>query len=122
MSLGPVMMDIAGVELSPDERERLRHPLVGGVILFSRNYHSPEQVQELVNAIHSLREPRLLVAVDHEGGRVQRFRDGFTALPAVRGLGVLYDSDRKRAQRLAETCGWLMASEVMRNGIPSPSE
>ena len=117
MSLGPVMMDIAGIELSAEECERLRHPLAGGVILFSRNYHSPQQVQELVNAIHALREPRLLVAVDHEGGRVQRFRDGFTALPAVRGLGVLYDSDHKRAQRLAETCGWLMASEVRATGI-----
>ena len=117
MSLGPVMMDIAGTELSAEECEQLRHPLVGGVILFSRNYHSPEQVQELVSAIHALREPRLLVAVDHEGGRVQRFRDGFTALPAVRGLGVLYDSDRKRAQRLAETCGWLMASELRATGI-----
>lgn len=111
------MLDVAGVELSTEERERLRHPLVGGVILFSRNYHSLEQLQELVSAIHALREPRLLVAVDHEGGRVQRFRDGFTALPAVRRLGVLYDSDRKRAQRLAETCGWLMASELRAAGI-----
>ncbi len=111
------MLDVEGLQLSAEERERLRHPLVGGVILFSRNYHSPEQLQELVNAIHTLCEPRLLVAVDHEGGRVQRFRDGFSALPAVRPLGVLYDSDRKRAQRLAETCGWLMASELRAIGI-----
>ncbi|MEO5702802.1 MAG: beta-N-acetylhexosaminidase [Gammaproteobacteria bacterium] len=117
MSLGPVMMDLAGPELSAAERDMLRHPLVGAVILFSRNYVSPEQIEALVKEIHELREPRLLVAVDHEGGRVQRFREGFSRLPPVRQLGTIYDSSQQLAKRLAETCGWLMASELRAVGI-----
>ncbi len=111
------MLDLAGVELDPVERERLRHPLVGGVILFSRNYQAPEQVEALTREIHALREPRLLVAVDHEGGRVQRFREGFTELPAVRHLGRIYDENPRRARRLAETGGWLMATELRSVGV-----
>jgi beta-N-acetylhexosaminidase len=117
MSLGPLMIDVAGLELSDAERDRLRHPLVGGVILFSRNYESPEQVAALVEDIHGLREPQLLVAVDHEGGRVQRFRQGFTVLPPVRRLGEIYDENPKRAKRLADEAGWLMASELRAVGI-----
>ena len=112
MPLGPVMLDVEGLTLNAIERKRLMHPLVGGVILFARNYQSPEQVETLVRDIHGLREPRLLVAVDHEGGRVQRFRDGFTGLPAIRHLGHIYDENPKRARRLAETSGWLMATEL----------
>ncbi len=117
MSLGPVMLDIEGLALSATDRERLKHPLVGGVILFSRNYESPEQIESLVREIHDLRHPPLLVAVDHEGGRVQRFRQGFTELPAVRLLGEIYDENPKRARRLAETSGWLMATELRAVGI-----
>jgi len=117
MSLGPIMLDIQGTELTAEDRERLRHPLVGGVILFSRNYQSPEQIETLVRAIHDLRHPQLLVAVDHEGGRVQRFREGFTELPPVRHLGQLYDQNPKRAKRLAETSGWLMATELRAVGV-----
>jgi len=111
------MLDIEGLELTPVERERLRHPLTGGVILFSRNYASPAQVTALIDAIHALREPRLLVAVDQEGGRVQRFRDGFSALPAGAVLGALHDENPRRAKRMAETCGWLMASELRAVGV-----
>jgi beta-N-acetylhexosaminidase len=106
------MLDLEGTELTAEEREILQHPLVGAVILFTRNYESTEQLNALIKAIHSVREPRLLVAVDHEGGRVQRFRRGFTRLPAVRQLGGIYDHDRRRALRLAESCGWVMASEL----------
>lgn len=117
MSLGPVMLDVAGPELTPIERERLLHPLVGGVILFTRNYENPQQLEALVREIHALREPRLLVAVDHEGGRVQRFRPGFTPLPPAAVFGRLYDENKARAKRLAEACGWLMATELRSVGV-----
>ena len=117
MPLGPVMLDIPGKALTAADRERLRHPLVGGVILFTRNYESPEQITALVDEIHRLREPRLLVAVDHEGGRVQRFRAGFTLLPPMRRLGELYDENPRRAKRLAEACGWLLAAELRAVGV-----
>lgn len=117
MSLGPVMLDVAGITLTAEERERLQHPLVGGVILFSRNYTSPEQVRALTTVIHGLREPQLLVGVDHEGGRVQRFRSGFTALPPMRRLGELHDENSRRALRLAENVGWLLAAELRAVGV-----
>ncbi len=117
MSLGPVMLGIDGQELGAGEAELLRHPLVGGVILFSRNYADPAQLGALVETIHGLRRPRLLVAVDQEGGRVQRFRDGFTRLPAVRRLGEIYDVDRLRAKQLARVTGWLMAAELRAVGV-----
>ena len=117
MSLGPIMVGVAGVELTPQEREMLQHPLVGAVILFARNFHDYAQLRRLIDAIHGLRQPRLLVAVDHEGGRVQRFRDGFTELPAVRCFGQIYDEEPKRARRLAESAGWLMAAELRAAGV-----
>ena len=117
MSLGPVMLDLQGAELLPEERDLLRHPLVGGIILFSRNYESPEQLTELLQQVHALREPRLLVAVDHEGGRVQRFRHGFTPLPPARLFGDFYAHDPRRARHLAETTGWVMASELRAVGV-----
>jgi len=117
MSLGPVMIDLEGFEISSVEQEMLLHPLVGGVILFTRNYESPEQITELVEAIHRIRTPHLLVAVDHEGGRVQRFRDGFTQLPPVGKLALRYQQDSKAARKLAETFGWLMAIELRSVGV-----
>lgn len=117
MPLGPLMVDVQGLSLTAEERERLCHPLVGAVILFARNYDSPQQLTELVQSIHDLREPSLLVAVDHEGGRVQRFREGFTVLPPVRELGHIYDDNHKRAKRLAEAHAWLMATELRVAGV-----
>lgn len=111
------MVGLAGHEIMPEERDMLLHPLAGGVILFSRNYESPEQLEALVGKIRSLRDPRLVVAVDHEGGRVQRFRNGFTSLPAIRLLGKIYDEDIRRARHLAELSGWLMAAELIAVGI-----
>jgi len=117
MSLGPVMLDVQGLELQAEEREVLQHPAVGGVILFSRNYASPEQVEKLASDIHAVRQPPLLIAVDQEGGRVQRFRDGFFRLPPVGVFARLYDDNRAAALVLAQQAGWLMASEVLAVGV-----
>lgn len=117
MSLGPLMIDIAGLELDAQDRNLLKHPLVGGVILFARNFASSEQVSELVRSIHALRETPLLVAVDQEGGRVQRFREGFTRLPPVADLGECYDKDARHARELAKYTGWLNAAELRSVGI-----
>jgi beta-N-acetylhexosaminidase len=117
MTLGPLMLDIAGPELTPEDRELLQHPAVGGVILFARNAQSPQQIRELVDAIQAQRNPHLLVAVDQEGGRVQRFREGFTRLPPPACLGERYEQDRIRARHLAQTTGWLMAAELRAVGV-----
>ena len=117
MSLGPLMVDVAGTELTAEERNYLQHPLVGGVILFSRNYHDRKQVTELVRQIKALRSPPLLLAVDQEGGRVQRFREGFSALPPLLKLGQQFNANARAARRLASLHGWLMASEILDLGI-----
>ena len=117
MSIGPVMLDVAGKTLSAEDEARLRHPLVGGVILFTRNYESPGQLAELTASIHALRTPHLLIAVDHEGGRVQRFRQGFTRIPPMRELGKVWDEHPKRARHLAQQVGYVMASELRACGV-----
>ena len=117
MSLGPIMMDLQGVKLSPDEREMLIHPLVGGVILFSRNYESVEQLSALTQELHGLRDPHLIIAVDHEGGRIQRFRDGFTPLPPMSALGDKYKADQETAREIAEQAGWVLAAELLECGL-----
>lgn len=117
MNLGPLMVDVQGLELQPDEREMLAHPLVGSVILFARNYADPEQLSRLVADIHAVRSPALVVGVDQEGGRVQRFRTGFTLLPPLRWLGHQYDADADRARHLARACGWIMAAELVEAGV-----
>ena len=112
MSLGPLMIDLEGTSLTATEREWLLLPEVGGVILFARNFASLEQLEGLVAEIHGLRHPALLVAVDHEGGRVQRFKEPFTVLPAMRALGHQYDEHRAEALACASAFGWLMAAEL----------
>jgi len=114
---GPVMLDVAGTELTPEDRLRLTHPLVGAVILFARNYASPKQLAELAPTIRALREPPLLIAVDHEGGRVQRFRDGFTAIPPMRSLGELWDRDVAAAAAEAERLGGVIGRELSAHGV-----
>ena len=111
------MLDIAGTALDDADRARLSHPQVGGVILFSRNYRDGDQLTRLCAEIHALRDPRLVIAVDQEGGRVQRFRDGFQALPAMGHLGDLYDQEPRQAIRLAETFAWMMATELLVHGV-----
>lgn len=117
MELGALILGVAGHTLTATEREQLQHPLVGGVILFTRNYDSPEQITALCDEIHALRHPPLLIAVDHEGGRVQRFRRGFTRLPPARRFGTLYDRDPAAALHAAEITGWLMAAELRAVGV-----
>ena len=113
----PLIIDIAGTELSTQDRRRLSDPLVGGVIHFTRNWHSRVQMRELNREIKSLR-PDLLICVDHEGGRVQRFRtDGFTRLPAMGQLGRLWMQDAMRATEVATSAGHVLASELRACGI-----
>jgi beta-N-acetylhexosaminidase len=115
--LGPVMGDVVGPQLTADDITRLQHPLMGGVILFARNYESPEQLKQLTSSIHALREPALLIAVDHEGGRVQRFREGFTTIPPMRVLGQKYQENMSEGLALARALGYIMAAELSAHGI-----
>jgi len=117
MSLGPLMIDLGGSALTAEERELLRHPLVGGVILFTRNYVDPSQLDALVADIHAARSPPLIVAVDQEGGRVQRFRSGFSLLPPPRRIGHEFDLEPRAGVTLARTMGWLMAAELRAHGL-----
>ncbi|MDT8363685.1 MAG: beta-N-acetylhexosaminidase [Nitrosomonas sp.] len=117
MSTGVVMLDLAGTSLSEMDRKRLLHPLTGGVILFSRNYVSPEQLCQLTTEIRALREPPLLIAVDQEGGRVQRFQTGFTRLPAMRRFGECWDNNPRQARQLAWQAGYVLAAELKACGI-----
>jgi len=112
MTRGPLMLDLESTELTPAEREMLLHPAAGGVILFSRNFQSPAQVYRLISEIHELRNPALLIAVDQEGGRVQRFREGFTRLPPAAWFGKLYETNKKHAHDVTRETGWLMATEL----------
>ena len=121
MSIGPLMIDFAGTSLNSEDRELLQHPLVGGVILFSRNFSERNQVKELTTEIRSVRELHesrapLLIAVDQEGGRVQRFREGFTDLPPLRWLGRMYDQSPTAARDMARLGARLMATEVLDTG------
>jgi beta-N-acetylhexosaminidase len=109
---GQVMLDVEGTVLTDEDRARLAHPATGGVILFSRNYASREQVAALVTEIREVSPDPLLIAVDHEGGRVQRFREGFTHIPPMAWLGKRYDTSREEALNESELLGWLMATEL----------
>jgi beta-N-acetylhexosaminidase len=117
LPLGPVMLDVVGTTLSDDDLRRIRDPLTGGVILFARNYTDRAQLTALCEAIHTAR-PGVLIAVDHEGGRVQRFRtDGFTRLPAMRTLGELWDKDVLQACKAATALGYVLATELRACGV-----
>lgn len=114
--IGALMLDIEGTSLTVADQKLLAEPQVGGLILFGRNIQSPQQVRALTDSIRQIR-PELLIAVDQEGGRVQRLRSGFSRLPSMRVFGHLYDQEPQQALTLAEHCGWLMATEVLAVGI-----
>ena len=122
MNIGPLMIDINGTSLAPEDRDILLHPLVGGIIFFARNYNDRQQLRELASEIRSLRSTSkspspLLVAVDQEGGRVQRFRNDFSELPPLRWLGYLYDQDPLLAREMAMCAARIMAVEVLDTGV-----
>lgn len=117
MPHGPLMVDIEGLELCDLDRERLLHPLVGGLILFARNYRSPGQLSRLSAEVHALRSPPLLIAIDHEGGRVQRCREGYTRLPPMRRLGQLFEQSPEKALSAAHDIGYVLAAELRKNGV-----
>jgi beta-N-acetylhexosaminidase len=117
MTLGPVMLDLSGLKLTVAEKELLRHPLAGGVILFARNFESTRQLAALTGEIRALREPELLIAVDHEGGRVQRFQEGFTRIPPMRSLGERWGTDAAGARALADATGYVVAVELRSHGV-----
>lgn len=115
--LGSLIIDLQGVELSQEEKELLAHPLVGGVILFTRNYESREQLKNLCHHIRSARKSPCLIMVDQEGGRVQRFIPEFTRLPRMGIFGNLYNDDPVIANQMAKECGWLLAAELLSVGV-----
>ena len=117
MTLGPVMLDVAGPRVASEEKEILRHPSAGGVILFARNFESPRQLLALTTEIRALRRPELLIAVDHEGGRVQRFQEGFTRIPPMRSLGERWEIDAAEARALADATGYVIAVELRSHGV-----
>ncbi len=117
MTLGPLMVDLEGIAISEIERNLLLKSEVGGIILFTRNFKSVEQLTALVDEVHQLRTPKLLVAVDHEGGRVQRFHEGFSRIPAAATFARVAKNDLKKSRQLAEDAGWLMAVELRACGI-----
>ena len=114
---GPVMLGVEGLALTAADRRRLLHPSVGAVILFARNYADPAQLRALTAEIAALRSPRLCIAVDHEGGRVQRFREGFTAIPPMRELGELYERDADAALAQARRLGSTIGRELTAHGV-----
>lgn len=116
-SIGSLIIDLQGQDLAPEEREILGHPLVGGIILFTRNYDSRAQIQHLCQQVRAARKTPLLIMVDQEGGRVQRFIPEFTRLPRMGVLGQLFDKDPDLALRVAKDCGWLMAAELLSVGV-----
>jgi len=114
---GPAVIDVVGLALTDDDRKRLAHPAAGGVILFSRNFQDCQQLIALTDEIERLREPALPVCVDHEGGRVQRFREGFSAIPPMRELGRLWDRDRPAGRQAAQAAAYVIAAELAAHGI-----
>lgn len=117
MSIGSLMLDLEGTQITAEEKELLQHPMTGGVIYFTRNYESANQITALSREIRRIAGDDILISVDHEGGRVQRFRPEFTELPAISSLGKAYQENPDNALLLARKAGWLMSAEVRAVGI-----
>lgn len=117
MLLGPVMGDVEGLVLTEADRERLMHPLMGGVILFARNYADPAQLKALTASIRALRTPHLTIVVDQEGGRVQRFHDGFTIIPPMRAVGAAWKKNPQHGLALAHAVGVVIGTEMVAHGL-----
>ena len=115
--LGPLMVDVAGFELTRDDEAVLNHPAVGGVVLFTRNYRDLAQLRALTEAIHETGKARKIIAVDQEGGRVQRLVPGFTRLPAARSIGMVYRSDPDKGRQVARAVGEILGEELAGVGI-----
>ena len=116
-TLGPIVVDLLGQTLTEDDKQRILHPLTGGVIIFGRNFKSRVQITRLIRSIRALRA-HLLISVDHEGGRVQRFKtDGFTHLPSMRVLGQLWVADPLNAMRVTTAAGFVLAAELRAVGV-----
>lgn len=111
------MMDLVGTEISAAEKDLMRHPQTGGVILFTRNFESIEQISDMISQVHALRSPHLLVAIDHEGGRVQRFHEGFTRLPPAAAYQGIFEQSEDKGRECTEVAGWLMAAELRAIGV-----
>ena len=116
MSSGRLMLDVQGLSLTQSEQDMISHPEAGGLILFSRNYQCKSQLRDLVANIRE-HNPGILLAVDHEGGRVQRFRHEFVRIPPMRVLATLWEVDSEKAQQITEDIGWLMAAELISHDI-----
>jgi beta-N-acetylhexosaminidase len=117
LPLGPAVIDVVGPALGDDDRKRLAHPAAGGVILFARNFQNPEQLRALTEEVERVREPALPICVDHEGGRVQRFREGFSAIPPMRQLGRLWDRDREAGRTAARAAAYVIGAELAAHGV-----
>ncbi|MBI3715282.1 MAG: beta-N-acetylhexosaminidase [Betaproteobacteria bacterium] len=117
MTLGPVMADVAGTTLTDEDVARLQDPLIGSIILFARNFESPAQLRALTAQIKAVRTPHLLIAVDHEGGRVQRFHEGFTKIPPMRELGTLWDRSPENGLLAAREIGYVIGAELGAHGV-----
>ena len=115
--LGRIVVDVNGLELSAEDREILNHPLVGGVILFTRNFEEPEQLSRLICQIRNVKSPALVIAVDQEGGSVQRFRKYFSRLPSLSAIGSKYETNPEWARTLARDHAWVMANELLSVGV-----
>ncbi|QUM84239.1 MULTISPECIES: beta-N-acetylhexosaminidase [unclassified Moritella] len=111
--MGPVVVDVDGYELTAEDKEILAHPLTGGLILFSRNYGDHAQLNALIKSIRKAAHSQIVIAVDHEGGRVQRFREQFTRIPAMGKIAALYADDRETAKQFTQQCGWMLAAELL---------